>query len=466
MDFTVWGFICAVGVLTSLDSGQAVVLPCPENVTVSCDNFETFVYWNYSEHLVDPFFQINLTMDTEENQTWSFKSVGRYANITSQLNSNYAIYTLSIRARNVTHESDFSPPVTFTYDKSNEGIEGSMLCKLDFPPINLEYQYGFLTLKFRNPMHLYENTLALKYLKDNTYPNLETSELSYNVIDQSNIPTVFSCPYQKAICEEKLQISDKEDQYCVNLSGSIVRAEFRPARICYSGLKPKGLPPPTTMAIVFTSLLVVMAVVLGTLVFRKMINKTHPTTPTNLTSFRHQIRPILLGPSENFSPSPLSVVPLLSPSETSEDPLLPNSGRSSADCSRFQLLTQEQQGRAGQENKEEDEERNTESTEWPSDGSSTDYPPNSELLERSGGTLVSDYDSPHSVEMSSGDKEEERNTESCEWPSDGLSTDPDYPPNSELLEGSGGTLGSDYDSRQEMSSGDWVEGYSARDPVA
>lgn len=184
------------------------------------------------------------------------------------------------------------------------------------------------------------------------------------------------------------------------------------------------------------------------------------------TSFRHQIRPILLGPSENFSPSPLSVVPLLSPSETSEDPLLPNSGRSSADCSRFHLLTQEQQGRAGQENKEEDEERNTESTEWPSDGSSTDYPPNSELLERSGGTLVSDYDSPHSVEMSSGDKEEERNTESCEWPSDGSSTDPDYPPNSELLEGSGGTLGSDYDSRQEMSSGDWVEGYSARDPVA
>lgn len=73
---------------------------------------------------------------------------------------------------------------TYSYTALSLFLCDAFAGKLDFPPINLEYQYGFLTLKFRNPMHLYENTLALKYLKDNTYPNLETSELSYNVIDQ------------------------------------------------------------------------------------------------------------------------------------------------------------------------------------------------------------------------------------------------------------------------------------------
>ncbi|XP_041959582.1 interferon gamma receptor 1 isoform X1 [Alosa sapidissima] len=522
MDLTIWCLI--FGVLTCLNSaasGQAFLIPGPENVTVDCDNFDTIVYWNYSDLLIGTLFQVEFKSDIGNKNT--FKTEAHHVNITSRLNNtNYAVYTIRIRAQNVTHTSKFSSPVRFAFDNR---MEGDIICNLDFPPVTLKYEYGDLTLSFQNPLHLYENTPALKYLKKNTDPNLETSNLSYEVVDQSNRATEFTCPYEKSVCAETLHISAKKDHYCVNVSGSIVRANVRAAKFCYNGPE-KGRPLPShIVAIVFAMVLIGTIIFLAALVSWKTRAKTHPIPTPHVPPLteRRPVYPDPPGRSESVDilwvDSSLSV--------TSEDPLLSDhsssSCRSSAHCSCFISPGRVQTGASLAS---DDVERDTELTGWSIERSSQDL----RLLETSGGTLSSDdsphaydifvdlrprgrdgvdaeeevrysegktnghpanqessggtalsgYDSSHgiSVELEPGDcvdgytvdracsesEDMERDTESTNWSSERSAQD------LRDSEVSGGTVLSDYDSPHnisvELGQGDFVDGYTARKRLA
>ncbi|XP_076145658.1 interferon gamma receptor 1 [Alosa pseudoharengus] len=515
MDLTIWCLI--FGVLTflnSADSGQAFLIPGPENVTVDCDNFDTIVYWNYSDLLIGTLFQVELKSDIGNKNT--FKTEAHHVNITSRLNNtNYAVYTIRIRAQNVTHTSKFSSPVRFAFDNR---MERDIICNLDFPPVTLEYEYGDLTLSFQNPLHLYENTPALKYLKNNTDPNLETSNLSYEVVDQSNRATEFTCPYEKSVCAETLHISAKKDHYCVNVSGSIVRANVRAAKFCYNGPE-KGPPLPShIVAIVFAMVLIGTIIVLAGVVSWKKRAKTHPIPTPHVPPLTER-SPIYLDPEPTICDIVNSVKSSLS--VTSEDPLLSDHSSSSCRSSAHCFLIVPGRVQSGASPASDDVERDTESTGWSIERSSQDL----RLLETSGGTLSSDYDSPHahdvfmdwdgvgaeeevrysegktnghpanqelsggtslsgydsshdiSVELEPGDcvdsytvdgacsesEDVERDTESTDWSSERSGQDPR---DSEV---SGGTVLSDYDSHHisvELEQGDFVDGYKARERLA
>ncbi|XP_062400206.1 interferon gamma receptor 1 [Sardina pilchardus] len=468
MDLTIWYLI--FGVLTCLDgavSGRASPLSSPENVTVDCDNFDTMVYWNYSDLLIEPLFQLELKSDISDGPPETFKTMAHHANITSRLkNTNYVVYTIRIQAKNGTHSSSFSPPVKFAFDNR---MKGNILCNLDFPPVTLKYAGGELTLSFKNPIHLYENTPALKYLKDNKDPNLETSELKYEVVPQSandrtskssEFPE-FSCPYEKSVCAETLHIPDEVDRYCVNMSGRIVRANVRPARVCAKKLQGQLQPSHIVGIACVIVTLIGAIIVLGGLVWWKNRAKTHPVLSV-VPDFSGRSPAIFTNPRKAETESFSTMYVKSSLSATSEDPLLSihssNSSRSSADCSRFTirpgLVTPRERGGATQVS--DGEELNTVSTDWPSDRSGQDRG----LSETSGGTLSSDYDSPHAhdsfVDLGGVDAEEEVRH--------GTSEDPGYQANLSEVLSSGGTALSGYDSPQdisvELAPGDFVDGYA------
>ncbi|KAL2086577.1 hypothetical protein ACEWY4_017636 [Coilia grayii] len=355
MDLT-WCLIFAVvSVLdTTAVTGQAFDLPSPENVTVNCDNFDTFVYWNYSKHQTDHHFQVKLMNDVS-GVSVVFESRDHHANITGRLNNTkFQKYTIQILARNRTHTSDFSSAVHFTFHDIL-GKEGVILCKMDFPVVKLEYRYGVLALSFQNPIRLYENSPALKYLKTNTYPHLNDISLVYDVMDKDNNTTEFKCPYKTPVCQEELYISEKDGRHCVRLSGKIDHAVMRPADRC-SEVKDTGLPLHSVVVIVSVLSTIAAAVVCVALACWKIIIKPNHKLPPSLnvnpnqkperresgsrTEAYDKFTHVTCDDAKLHSAEP--ILPK-EPSETSEDPLLSDyasdicTENSSSACSRFAI---------------------------------------------------------------------------------------------------------------------------------
>lgn len=398
--------------------GQGFHIP-PYNVTVSCDNFETFVYWNYSHGILDPFFQVQLTSDISQS-TDRFKSTVLQSNITHRLNNtNRAIYKVEIRAHNGSHQSNFSMPVYFTYDYQITKIDRRplILCKLDFPAVNLTYQRGKVTLSFPNPIRMYENTPALKHLKHAVYPNLATSILNCEVAAETNILKDFECPYRNFSCKESVLIlNESNSRYCIQLSGMIGDAHYlRHARSCLRLDLPLKSPVEIVFILIGCTTVVVIASV-SVMVYRQKMSKTHPQPST-----------LQFTPKGGHLPDPgvdiissISVdsIPLTPTSDTSQDPLL-TSNRDHASCF-YPLHTTHlddwtQRNNSNQVGEDEEEaERPTEVTDWPSEvlpmDTSDDNRHELQILSQNdnstGGTAKSEEDYTSrliSIEMAKGD---------------------------------------------------------------
>lgn len=55
--------LACISLLTKCNVFFSWTVPPPENVTVSCNNFHTTVYWNYSELLRQPLFKLKINSD-------------------------------------------------------------------------------------------------------------------------------------------------------------------------------------------------------------------------------------------------------------------------------------------------------------------------------------------------------------------------------------------------------------------
>ncbi|XP_052382026.1 uncharacterized protein LOC118374391 [Oncorhynchus keta] len=128
--------------LMVLVTAVSTLVPPPENVTVSCNNFQTTVYWNYSELLRQPLFKLKINSDlnfsfpldsTKQHHydispfIWNAKELDRYF--------------VTITASDETEESASLESSIFTLD-----LTADIKCKYNFSPTLFQQTKNAITI--------------------------------------------------------------------------------------------------------------------------------------------------------------------------------------------------------------------------------------------------------------------------------------------------------------------------------
>ncbi|XP_041730510.2 interferon gamma receptor 1-like [Coregonus clupeaformis] len=199
-------FCGSLTVLIVLVTEVSTLVPPPEKVTVSCNNFQTTVYWNYSELLYQPDFKLNISGDYgwQENFTkqhhydlsplmWNAKELDRYF--------------VTITAIGETEESASQKSSIFTF---NRQMTAKIHCKLDFPAVNVSMKDMEVTVSFDNPYHLYTELRESRMGGDD-------KTFSYQVTYE-NTNHLF-CKIEDKVCRYTFTVLENKEQYCVSLEG-------------------------------------------------------------------------------------------------------------------------------------------------------------------------------------------------------------------------------------------------------
>ncbi|KAM4612384.1 interferon gamma receptor 1 [Polymixia lowei] len=182
----------------------SAIVPPPQNVTVSCQNFQTIVYWNYSEQL-QTSFRLNMSgyiwYETEEHKydltPFIWESTKR----------NLDFHYVKIAAVRGRQESKMVESPTFTF---NDQTPANIKCKLDFPPVEMEWKDSEATVWFDNPLRLNKE---LKWWADAT--------IHFTVLnDESQGQYEGTCTTEKT-CICHFSALQSNDTLCVTLKGQI-----------------------------------------------------------------------------------------------------------------------------------------------------------------------------------------------------------------------------------------------------
>ncbi|XP_055762753.1 interferon gamma receptor 1-like [Salvelinus fontinalis] len=194
--------------LMVLVTAVSTLVPPPENVTVSCNNLQTTVYWNYSELLRQPLFRLKITGDRSswENSTkhhhfdlsplmWNAKELDRYF--------------VNITAIDETEESASQKSSIFTF---NRYLTADVHCKLDFPAVNVSMKDMKVTVSFDNPYHLYTE------LKESSIRDDDKLFLYHVTYENTN--HTFECQIEDKACRHPFTVLENKEKYCVSLEGN------------------------------------------------------------------------------------------------------------------------------------------------------------------------------------------------------------------------------------------------------
>ncbi|KAJ8002016.1 hypothetical protein DPEC_G00175410 [Dallia pectoralis] len=214
-----------LSILVILIIGVSTLVPPPENVTVSCNNFKTIVYWNYSEPSRQPSFDLKVTSDFSENIITSIRhnyDLTQYIWSSDELDR----YFVNITANDGTETSGSQESLSFTFNKYKTA---TIQCKLDFPDVNLSMEDEMVKVRFKNPYHLYPELRLARMRGDDRV-------FHYTVFYDNNTGQGFECK-DKVICDKNIIVQEKRQQYCFSLDGSAMehKLEFkRKENICIS----------------------------------------------------------------------------------------------------------------------------------------------------------------------------------------------------------------------------------------
>ncbi|XP_041732186.2 LOW QUALITY PROTEIN: interferon gamma receptor 1 [Coregonus clupeaformis] len=199
-------FCSSLTVLMVLVTEVSTLVPPPENVTVSCNNFQTTVYWNYSELLHQPRFKLNISGDMGWQET--FTKQHHYDLSPLIWNANELDrYFVMITAIDETEESASQKSSIFTFNS----LLTADICKLDFPAVDVSMKDMEVTVSFDNPYHLYTELRESRMGGDD-------KTFSYQVTYE-NTNHQFNCKIEDKVCRYTFTILENKEQYCVSLEG-------------------------------------------------------------------------------------------------------------------------------------------------------------------------------------------------------------------------------------------------------
>ncbi|KAK1171337.1 interferon gamma receptor 1-like [Acipenser oxyrinchus oxyrinchus] len=202
------GVVFWVFAVLSLTPGQDVSggsIPQPTNPSLSCRNFETFLYWNYSDTSLKPTFTVIVARYTSDIQNIVENIPHHYCNVSSFINDIEEHYYLTIKAVAGLENSTIDLPKFSLKDT----------CVLDFPKVNLTATGRALKILFKHPFFFYKK--KNQFLKRE--PSIDYEYMveykKKNELNQSSTIR-FTCETRE--CERYFKVPNDED-YCLSFSG-------------------------------------------------------------------------------------------------------------------------------------------------------------------------------------------------------------------------------------------------------
>ncbi|XP_072513686.1 interferon gamma receptor 1 isoform X2 [Salminus brasiliensis] len=239
------------------------------DVTVTCDTYGVVVDWR-SSHLLrnstSQEFHLQLTADTnsyhEPITTWETQY-----NISKYLQEpGYRSYTVKVK----TTDGEYAVSPSFSF---NSLLMTNVICNLTFPEIKLRPGDRQLIVTFRNPLHLYRHTVALRNLseKDNKLCYFISSTLGNLSNTMEKTCPSLQCTLET--CESAVPFPEEQEEYCITVIGFIRQTYIQKTDpLCYRGsLKPTV--PITAYLIPLVVLLVMFLMSLAMVFLAKKLNK-------------------------------------------------------------------------------------------------------------------------------------------------------------------------------------------------
>ncbi|XP_045903248.1 interferon gamma receptor 1 isoform X2 [Micropterus dolomieu] len=196
----------AFTVLLLISGASAVSVPPPTKVVVSCQNLKVTVSWEYSKPQPQTTFRVEVkgsTVNDEEETTTDHQydlSHFVWASDERYMGFNY----VSVTAIQGGHRSVPVPSKTFSFSAHKTA---DIICKLNFPPVDLKVEDSGAKVMFRNPLHYYselkqaDNSASFKFTVS---PGGEGE-----------------CLRSQEICVREIEFPEGAEQ-CVNLTGSLI----------------------------------------------------------------------------------------------------------------------------------------------------------------------------------------------------------------------------------------------------
>ncbi|XP_020335651.1 interferon gamma receptor 1 isoform X2 [Oncorhynchus kisutch] len=307
--------------LMVLVTAVSTLVPPPENVTVSCNNFQTTVYWNYSELLRQPLFKLKINSDlnlsfpldsTKQHHydlspfIWNAKELDRYF--------------VTITASDETEESASLESSIFTFSRD---LTADIKCKLDFPAVKVSMKDMEVTVSFDNPYHLYTELKESHIREDDkhflyhvTYENTEGS---------------FKCQIKDKVCRHHFTVRENKEQYCVSLEGNAMSR-----KVMFSRIGPICGDEDKTISLKSSLLMLLPLIIIGIVAFvvfvtirlckrsmRKRNLSNFPKTLASILSNPHdknimQLQCEIIAPISGIEPATTTSQSMLETSEEEE----------------------------------------------------------------------------------------------------------------------------------------------------
>ncbi|XP_029920524.1 interferon gamma receptor 1 [Myripristis murdjan] len=195
--------------LPLLLSGGSAAVPRPENVSVSCQNFHTVVYWNYSRQHPQTTFRLTIGNTNEQVERETKELQYDLTDFIWQSSQNFkANNYVQIRAVQGGQESPAVDSPIFSF---NSLMTAAVTCKLDFPPVDLSVKgsQGEATVSFQNPRLFYRELRGLPQLQP-LFGFTLSSDSDYQ----------WSCEDEE-ICRYDFAFDESQENCCVQLSGEM-----------------------------------------------------------------------------------------------------------------------------------------------------------------------------------------------------------------------------------------------------
>ncbi|XP_053196039.1 interferon gamma receptor 1 [Scomber japonicus] len=138
-------------VLLLIAAVSAKIVPPPTNVTVRCQNLTTTVHWEYSKQEPPTRFRVNIGGENWERENRTSDHQYDLSHFIWESEDHYmGFISVTVTAIQGVNESISVASKSFSY---NDKKTVDLLCKLDFPPVELTLADSGPMVSFQNPVH-------------------------------------------------------------------------------------------------------------------------------------------------------------------------------------------------------------------------------------------------------------------------------------------------------------------------
>lgn len=319
--------------MLSAQLAAAIVLP-PTNVTLHCRNLKNTVEWTYGQPFSGLRFRVDIGslrgLDASRSPLWVDPPTLQ-ADV-SFLSDPSDDYLLTVTAVNGLEESETVPTegIIFSYFQDSQAKKK---CYLDIPPVNVTaVEDDKVQFRFIHPWVFYhQNLLTRSKSKPQkkkrhdalTSENLPLFLYEVKIFNQADDkPHLFAC--DESVCEDQLPVDAEQEKHCLRIKGELKKMHIQAAQdycaLSFKRTADKTLTFYSTIYIVASLLVLVIAVLILFMVYRKKTNSSTALPPT--LNISKQVKQGLMGIVRETvvvpGVEPTSPLPLLSETKGNE----------------------------------------------------------------------------------------------------------------------------------------------------